>query len=251
MKPEIQIVANAEALYRTAAEEFVRQVREAVPRKGLFTVALSGGSTPKGLYSLLASEATLRGRLPWDKIHIFWGDERHVPPDHRDSNYRMASEAMLSKVSIPPANVHRIKCEDLDASKVADEYEQTLRNFFHLAAGQFPRFELVLLGMGPDGHTASLFPGTDAVREAQRLVLANWVEQFNTYRITLTAPVLNNAACLIFLVSGKEKAEALRAVLEGEAQPDSLPSQLIHPTNGRLLWLVDQSAARSLQRSKG
>ncbi len=246
MKPDIRIVANSEELSRVAATEFVNQAKGAVQAKGTFTVALSGGSTPKSLYTLLADDATLRVAVPWAKVHFFWGDERHVPPDHPDSNYRMAHEAMLSKVPVPPTNVHRIKSEYPEASRAADEYDQRLREFFGLAAEQFPQFDLVLLGMGPDGHTASLFPGTAALHEQTRLVVANWVEKFNTDRITLTPPVLNNAACIIFLVGGEEKAETLQAVLQGEKQPERFPAQLLSPTHGTLLWLVDRPAARLL-----
>ena len=249
-KPDIHIVANAEQLSWAAAEEFVRQAGDAVRARGVFTVALSGGSTPKSLYTLLAreSDASSRAQVPWDKMHVFWGDERHVPPDHPESNYRMAYEAMLAKLPLPAANVHRIKTENPDAGEAADEYEQELRTFFRLAPTQLPRFDLVLLGMGPDGHTASLFPGTGAVHEQTRLVAAPWVEPFQTYRVTLTPPVLNNAACVIFLVSGEDKAETLRTVLEGDYQPDRFPAQTIRPTQGRLLWLVDRAAARLLQR---
>jgi 6-phosphogluconolactonase len=250
VKPDIHIVADARALSWAAAEEFVRQAREAVRARGVFTVALSGGSTPRSLYTLLASEdeASFRAQLPWDEMHFFWGDERHVPPDHPDSNYRMAHEAMLAKVPVPAANVHRIKTENPDARQAADEYEQDLRTFFRLAPTQLPRFDLVLLGMGPDGHTASLFPGTDAVHEQTRLVVAPWVEQFHSYRVTLTPPVLNNAACVTFLVSGGDKAATLRAVLEGDYRSDRFPSQAIRPTQGRLLWLVDRAAAGLLRR---
>ncbi len=244
-KPEIRIVANAEELNRAAAAEFAQRAREAAQRKSLFTVTLSGGSTPKKLYSLLASEQALRAQLPWDQTHFFWGDERHVPPDHPESNYRMANEAMLAKLPVPPANIHRIKSEYQDAKQAADEYEQQLRHFFQLRAGEFPRFDLVLLGMGPDGHTASLFPDTAALRERERLVVANWVAKFNAYRITMTVPVLNQAACVIFLVSGEEKAEMLRTVLRGD-QAELYPSQLIRPVKGELLWLVDAAAARLL-----
>jgi 6-phosphogluconolactonase len=158
----------------------------------------------------------------------------------------MAYEALLSKVPVPATNVHRIKSEYPDAHQAADEYEQELREFFRLEAGQFPRFDLLLLGMGPDGHTASLFPGTAALHEQTRLVVANWVEKFNTYRITLTLPVINNAAHIIFLVSGEEKAETLRAALQSEAQPQRFPVQLVNPAHGTLLWLMDRQAARLL-----
>jgi 6-phosphogluconolactonase len=247
MKPEIEIVTDAEALYQSGAAEFVRQAREAVEAKGTFTVALSGGSTPKGLYALLSTDPTLRAQAPWDNIHMFWGDERHVPPNDAESNYRMAHDAMLSRVPIPLANVHRIKSENPQASQAAEEYEQTLRSFFHLPAGQFPPFDLIFLGLGPEGHTASLFPGTKALHEERRLVVSNWVGKFYTDRITMTPPVLNNAACVIFLVSGEDKALPLKAVLEGHYEPEQLPAQLIRPSRGRLLWLVDQQATRLLQ----
>lgn len=242
---KIRILADPEEIARTAAVEFISRALESVRAKGLFTIVLSGGSTPKGLYSLLASEGKSGShpQLPWDKIHFFWGDERHVPPDHADSNYRMAYETLLSKVAVPPDNVHRIKAENPDADKAAEDYEQELRRFFRLEPKQLPQFDMILLGMGPDGHTASLFPGTEVIYESQRLVAASWVEKLKTYRITLTPPVINNADRVIFLVSGGEKAEVLQSVLQGGYQPKRFPSQIIHPTNGRLLWLVDQSAA--------
>lgn len=248
-KPEIRILADAEALTRAAAEEFVGRAEESVRDTGAFTVALSGGSTPKALFRLLAGEldGAFRRRVPWGSVQVFWGDERHVPPDHPDSNYRMTYDTLLSRVPIPPENIHRIQGEDPDAEKAAEAYEQALGRIFRVAEGQLPRFDLILLGMGPDGHTASLFPGTPALQERKRLVVAQWVEKLQTHRITLTAPVLNNAALVVFLVSGAEKAETLRAVLLGEYQPERLPAQLIRPTDGRLLWLVDRAAARGLR----
>ena len=247
--PEVQVVADAGALTRAAAEEFAHRAEEAVRKAGCFTLALSGGSTPKALFRLLAdgADASFRGRVPWDRLQIFWGDERHVPPDHPDSNYRMAYETLLSRVPVPAENIHRIQAEDPDANSVAESYETTLRQFFGVQEGQLPRFDLILLGMGPDGHTASLFPETPALHERERLVVAQWIATFQTHRITLTPPVLNNAASIIFLVSGEEKAEALRAVLQGRHQPDRFPAQLVRPTHGRLLWLVDKMAARHLR----
>jgi len=247
VQSDIQIVPNADALCRAAAAEVVSSAEAAVRTKGSFTIVLSGGSTPKSLYALLADDASWRARVPWEKTHFFWGDERHVPPDHPDSNYRMSHEAMLSKVPIPAANIHRIKSEYVDAKQAAQEYEQALRTFFQLPVGQSPRFDLVFLGLGPDAHTASLFPGTQALHEPQRLVVANWVGKFDADRITMTAPVLNNAALIVFLVSGEEKTLPLKAVLRGRYEPSQLPAQLIQPRQGRLLWLVDQAAAHLLQ----
>jgi 6-phosphogluconolactonase len=244
MNRDVQVVANAEAIFRAAAQEWIRLAAEAVKARNSFSVALSGGSTPKGLFTLLATDAALRSQAPWEKTHFFWGDERHVPPDHAESNYRMAYEAMLSKVPAPAANVHRIHGEYSNAAQAASEYENELRQFFHLAAGELPRFDLVLLGMGPDGHTASLFPGSAALEERQRMVVSNWVEKFHTDRITFTYPALNNAANVIFLTGGADKTEMLRAVLTGKPQSVPYPSERIQPTHGRLLWLVDEAAAR-------
>jgi 6-phosphogluconolactonase len=243
----LQIVENAEAVSRAAAEMVVSLTLRQLMSKDFFAVTLSGGSTPKSMFATLAHDAALRDRMPWDSVHLFWGDERHVPPDHPDSNYRMASEAMLSKVPVPVENIHRIRAENPDAGKAAEDYEQELRGFFKLEPGQLPAFDCVFLGMGPDGHTASLFPATKALHERKRLVVSNWVDKFQSFRITMTAPVLNNADMVIFLVSGEEKAEPLREVLEGEKQTDRFPSQLIEPTHGKLLWLVDRAAARKLR----
>ena len=244
----IQVVPGPEALSRSAARVVVRQARQSLKARGLFTLSLSGGSTPLGLYGLLAHDPSIRAQLDWGKIHFFWGDERHVPPDHRDSNYRLAKEALLSEVPVPAENIHRIRSENSDAQKAAQEYEQTLRHFFHLGEGEFPRVDLVLLGMGTDGHTAYLFPGTEALFERRRLVVANWVKKYEAYRITLTLPVFNRAAFVLFLVTGEEKAETLHLVLEGKGEEEPFPVQFIRPSQGRLLWLVDQGAAHRLQR---
>ncbi len=244
---EVQVKADLDELSRAAASEVLRQARRAVQAKGLFFLALSGGSTPKSLYALLADDSSFRAEVPWDKTHFFWGDERHVPPEHPESNYRMAQEVLLSKVPLPSENIHRINAGNPNAQRAAEEYEETLRAFFCLRPGEFPRFDLVLLGMGADGHTASLFPGTEALRERKRMVVANWVEKLHAHRITMTLPVFNRAAMVLFLVSGGEKAETLRRVLEGRRGKDPFPSLLIRPTQGRLLWLVDQDAGRFLK----
>jgi 6-phosphogluconolactonase len=241
---EIRTLSTPQELFAAAAELVVRTANEAVAQRGRFTIALSGGSTPKSLYNLLATNA--RTSLPWDRMFFFWGDERHVPPTDPDSNYRMADEAMLSKIPVAAANVFRIPAENPDADAAAEAYEQTLRKFFALSAGQFPRFDLILLGLGPDGHAASLFPQTAALQEKSRLVVANLVEKFKTHRITLTLPVLNAARCVAFLVSGTNKAEALREVLEGTAPAEEYPSKLVSPAEGTLIWLVDRAAASAL-----
>jgi 6-phosphogluconolactonase len=239
IQPELRIFDGPTDLFNAAANEFSTLATAAVKDHGRFSVALSGGSTPRNLYQLLASNAF--SNLPWDKTYFFFGDERHVPPDHSDSNYRMAKDALLWKV--PEPNVFRIHAEQ-DAEAAARDYEQTLRTFFKLQPGEFPRFDLVFLGLGPDGHTASLFPGSAALNENSKLVVANWAEQVKSYRITLTFPVLNHAACVIFLACGPDKAGILREVLENKSA--NLPSQRVLPLDGRLIWMVDRAAVSSL-----
>jgi 6-phosphogluconolactonase len=239
---EVRVFPNAAELAGAAADEISFCIRRTLRDGDRFTWALSGGSTPRDLYRLLASDP-YRDRLPWHAVHFFWSDERHVPPDHSESNYRMAREAMLDAVPVPPGNLHRIATEEPDAQRAAVRYEVELRSFFASASGEWPRFDLVLLGLGKDGHTASLFPGSAAVREHERLVVAPWVEELDAYRITLTLPVLSHARRVLFLASGGEKAEALRAVIEGERDPDLYPAQAVE---GNRLWLVDRAAARLL-----
>ncbi len=245
LPPEIRIVADADALARASAEEFRQAVDSAVGARGQAAVALSGGSTPRLLYRLLAGDAD-RDRIPWARVHFFFGDERHVPPEDPESNYRMAFEAMLQRAPVPQGNIHRIRGEAPEAKAAASDYERDLTRHFRLRAGEFPRFDLALLGLGADGHTASLFPGTRALREERRLAVANWVGKLDTTRITLTAPVFNHAACVLFLVSGQDKAIPLKSVLQGAHEPEQLPAQLIHPDRGRLLWLADRAAASRL-----
>jgi 6-phosphogluconolactonase len=244
--PDVRILTNIDAIAKRAAQDFLQSATQAVSEKGSFTVALSGGSTPKALYSLLASDTALRSQLPWDKMYMYFGDERSVGPDHADSNFRMATETMLSTVPIKPEQVFRIKGEYKDTERAAQEYEQVLRTSFKIADGQFPRFDLVFLGIGNEGHTASLFPGTKALHETKRLAVRNWVGKLYTNRITLTAPAINNAARVIFMVTGADKALALKGILEGPHEPDQLPAQLIQPPNGNLVWLVDTVAGGML-----
>jgi len=244
---EVRILPDAAAITRRAAELFVQAAQEAVAESDSFTVALSGGSTPKSLYSLLAEDSALRAQFPWGRTHFFFGDERHVPPDHPDSNFRMANEALFCKAMVKPSRITRIKGEYADSEKAAIEYEQALRGYFIIEKGEFPRFDLVLLGMGDEGHTLSLFPGTKALHApADRIAVRNWVGKLNTERITLTAPVINQASRVIFLVTRADKAPALKAVLEGPYEPEQLPAQLIQPAHGKLLWLVDQAAGALL-----
>jgi 6-phosphogluconolactonase len=244
--PDVRILTNIDAIAKRAAQDFVQSATQAVSEKGSFTVALAGGSTPKALYSLFANDAALRSQVPWDKMYVYFGDERSVGPDHADSNFRMATETMLSKVPLKPEQVFRIKGEYKDTEKAAQEYEQVLRTSFKIAEGQFPRFDLVFLGIGNEGHTASLFPGTKALHETKRLVVRNWVGKLYTNRITLTAPAINSAARVIFMVTGADKTLALKGVLEGPYEPEQLPAQLIQPPNGKLFWLVDTVAGGML-----
>jgi len=244
---EVRRLTTPQDLFQAAAEEVIRVAKAAVAERGRFTIALSGGSTPRNLYTLIAANASTS--LPWAQIFFFWGDERHVPPTDPESNYRMAQETLLSKVPVPAANIFRILGENPDASAAAEAYEQTLRKFFVPAAGEFPRFDLILLGMGPDGHTASLFPETAALQEKSRLVVANWVEKLNTSRISLTLPVLNAARQVAFLVGGADKAVVLHEVMEGNAPGEKYPSRLVRPSEGKLIWFVDRAAASDLSPS--
>jgi 6-phosphogluconolactonase len=250
MTQDIRIVDNAAGLHAAAADVFALAVADAASARPECAVALSGGSTPRGLYALLADDPARRARVPWKRIRFFWGDERHVPPDHPDSNFRLAHEVLLSRVEVSGDQVWRIRGEYPDARRAADEYEQDLRRAFRLAPGQRPRFDLVLLGLGSDGHTASLFPGSAALTEQERLVVAVRAGSTSPERITLTAPVLNDAALVVFLVQGAEKAAALRAVLEEPRDPDRWPAQLVQPRDGRLLWIVDRAAAAMLGRAR-
>ena len=223
------IFADPTELARGAAELFVAEQPE--------TVALSGGSTPKLMFQMLADQ--FRDDVPWDKIHFFWSDERHVPPDDPESNYRMANETLLSHVN---GIVHRIPSENPDAAAAANEYEQTL---VEVTKQTLPRLDLIFLGLGTDGHTASIFPGSEVLHETKRLVAAPYVEKFNSYRITMTLPLLNNGATVVFLVSGAEKAEIVKAVLEGE---NKYPAQAVKPTEGELIWMLDKEAAAYLSK---
>jgi 6-phosphogluconolactonase len=241
---DIIICQDLGDLSRRAALEFVRLANESVSLSGRFVVALSGGSTPKELYSLFASPE-FRDQIAWPQVHLFWGDERCVPPNHPESNYRMVLETLLSKVPIPKANVYRMKGEETPQA-AADEYELTLRRFFRLSDDHLPRFDLILLGLGEDGHTASLFPGSYALHETKRLVTAPYVDRLRSYRLCLTLPGLNQAANVFFLVAGENKAGVLRNVLQGRDGSESLPARLIQPQRGRLVWFVDHDAASLL-----
>jgi 6-phosphogluconolactonase len=240
--PQVRIFASLDELFRGAAEVFCQLGSAAIRERGRYTVALSGGSTPRGLHQQLAT--AFSNQLPWEKVFFFWGDERHVPPDFPESNFRMAKETLLSKLPIPEQNIFRMHGELPDAEQAAARYQEVLRDFFKPAAREFPRLDFNLLGMGPDGHTASLFPGTKGLEENQRWVIGNWVPQHDTWRITLTYPVINSSRVVMFLISGESKAEMVRKALKDPAA--NLPCQGIRPTSGDLMWYLDKGAGAKL-----
>jgi 6-phosphogluconolactonase len=242
---KIQVYPDAEAVSHAAAAYFVRLSRQAVARQGFFTVVLSGGSTPKRVHELLA-QAPYRDQVDWQKVHVFWGDERCVPLDHPQSNAKMAFDTLLNHVPVPREQIH-VMAGELPPAQSAAQYEAVLLNYF---PDGMPVFDLLFLGMGDDGHTASLFPGTVALQEKTHWVKDNYVEKLNTYRITLTAPAINQADAIVFLVAGAGKAQVLHEVLEGPYQPERLPSQLIRPANCEAFWLIDTAAAANLKTNQ-
>ena len=234
--PEIKVVPNSAAVAVEGAERFVDAAGRAIDQGGRFSVALSGGNTPKAMFELLAQEP-YRSQVIWEKVEIYFGDERCVPPDSDQSNYRMAREALLRNVPIPGDNIYRIRGE-IAPQEAAIEYGQLLKEKFGEGG-----LDLVMLGMGPDGHTASLFPGTEALHETKHRVVANFVPKLNAWRVTMTAPFINRAAAVMFLIEGAEKAGRLSEVLEGPRDPERLPSQLIAPRDGKLIWILDTAVA--------
>ena len=236
----IRRFASADDLQRGAAEIIVRILDDTIAFRGVASLSLSGGSTPKAIYELLA-HGEFRSSVEWTKVHVFWGDERCVPPSHPESNYRMACESMLDTVRIPKSNIHRIPAEKTP-DQAAESYERELKSFFGNTS--LPRFDLMLLGMGDDGHTASLFPGTSILDEHTRLVANVFVAKLKVHRVSLTYPVINNSESILILVSGSGKAAMLRDVIAGH--PDRYPIQRVDPTHGSLLWLVDEDAASRL-----
>jgi 6-phosphogluconolactonase len=247
LKVDYVVVPDSKALAARAAEQFTQVAEKAVSERGRARIAISGGSTPKAAFQLLAdSSQPWRTRMPWEKLELFWVDERCVPPDQADSNYRMTREAMLDYVPLRPEQVHRMEGE-LDPQVAASRYESLLRNAFRLEGAESPRFDLVQLGMGPDGHTASLFPHTEAIHEMGRLAVANHVpQQKDSWRLTLTWPVINQASSIFFLIGGTDKAPVLKEVFTGPTDPERLPSQLIWPASGILTLILDQAAAALL-----
>jgi 6-phosphogluconolactonase len=246
VKHDVKVFANLEEMSWTAAAAFEDLSRLKTSQGKIFSAALSGGLTPRLLYQFLGGRELL-GRIPWKNIQLFQVDERCVPPDHPDSNYRMIRESLLQNADIPSENFHRMQAEQADLEQAARDYAHELARVLQPQNGDRPRLDIVFLGMGPDGHTASLFPGTPALDEQTVWVRPNLVERLGMQRLTMTLPLLNAAAHLIFLVAGADKAETLRKVLEGP--PQQLPAQRIHPVDGSLSWFVDEAAARKLGRA--
>jgi 6-phosphogluconolactonase len=241
MNQRIKIFPSRETLNQAAAEYFIMVARKSIQDHGIFSAALSGGSTPEPVYRILGSLEKEK-QIDWDNIHLFWGDERCVPPDHPDSNYRMVRKALLDHIRIPEENIHRVPAE-YEPHLAAQTYEAKLRDFFK---GDFPQIDLVFLGMGDDGHTASLFPHSAGLKEEDRWFIENYAPIMNTWRLTLSKNAINAARHIAVLVVGESKAGMLVDVLEGDHQPDDKPIQLIDPKNGQMVWFLDQAAAKKL-----
>jgi 6-phosphogluconolactonase len=241
----IKVFPDIKALNNFAAEKFVEIGRQTIDKRGQFTVALSGGSTPKALFQTLSDEK-FKDKIDWSRTFFFFGDERNVLPDDAESNFRMANENLFEPLKINSQNIFRWQTELENPQKVAENYEQTIENFFKLGENEFANFDLVFLGMGADGHTASLFPFTDALKESDKNAVGNYVEKLKTMRFTLTFPVINNAQNVFFLIKGADKSEALKQVLEGKFEPEKFPSQNVKPLSENIFWLCDAEAAAEL-----
>jgi 6-phosphogluconolactonase len=237
MKKNIHIYPNKEKLVAATTERVVDSIEKAIAENGLCNVALAGGNTPGGVYSMLATNH-YQDRVDWNKLHFFWGDERMVSPEHQDSNYRMVRETLLDHVAIPDSNVHRIWGE-IAPEQAAEEYSSLLNNHFKT---DLPRFDIILLGLGEDGHTASLFPETDAVEEGERHAVAVFVPKLDTWRVTLTLPVLNAASEIYFLVSGRSKSDIIQRIMSIKQPSKEFPATMVNPANGELHWMLDSEA---------
>lgn len=239
MTKYLEILDDQSELVKRAIKIVTGRIEEAIAKRGICTIALAGGSTPKPLYEKLAAH-----QLPWENIHIFWGDERYVPADHPDSNQRMARQAWLDRIEIPAANIHPIPTTIQDPQQDAAFYDQALRDFFQVSVGQMPVFDIILLGMGDDGHTASLFPRTDALEVSDRLVTVG--NKDGEPRITFTVPLINAAHTIIFLIAGQSKQDALQKIFHEPVDGRDYPSKLIAPNQGVLWWLLDATAGDRL-----
>lgn len=247
-EPIITVVEGGRALAEEGAERFRDLAQEAIQDRGRFRVALSGGSTPIAMFGRLAAPP-YRDQIDWGALDVFWSDERTVPPDHEECNFRQANEALVRLVPIPDENVHRMRGEATDPHEAARSYEETIRSVFATGPDETPAFDLILLGIGADGHTASLFPNTDALDERERLVVANAVPQLQTARLTMTVPLLNAARNVLVLVRGESKAKAVQQSIDGGWDPSETPAQLLRDADGRVEWLLDPPAAGLLNRA--
>lgn len=247
LSPNVSVVVSrdTEDAYPLAAQTIVDAARQAVEARGKFTIALSGGSTPKKLYELLASPQWA-AKMPWDKTEFFWGDERYVPASDPNSNYYMTQQAMLERAKVPTANVHRVKTEEADPGRAAELYEQEIRRVVPAAPDGLPQFDLVLLGLGANGHTASLFPYQPALHEKTKLVVAEYIDEVKMTRVTMSPPLINAARQIAFVALGSDKATVVRDVVTGVFDPERLPAQLVRPANGNVLWIIDPAAAEKL-----
>lgn len=241
----LQVLKNLDEISRITAEKFIEIGNQAIKKNGRFAVALAGGTTPQNLYQILASD-DFKDRIDWENVFFFFGDERDVSPMSAMSNFKSANDFLFKPLKISPRNVYRWQTEIINAAEVAETYQRTLIRFFKLSNGEFPRFDLILLGMGDDGHTASLFPHTKAIRENSKIGVAHFVEKLDALRLTLTFPTINNAANVIFTISGENKAKALKEVLEGDFNPEKFPAQNVKLTDGNIFWFVDKKASEFL-----
>ncbi|MUL35939.1 6-phosphogluconolactonase [Gloeocapsopsis dulcis] len=237
---KIEVLSDKSALIERSLHLTVTKMTTAIAERGVCTIALSGGSTPKPLYEAIAAQ-----QLPWEKIHVFWGDERYVPPNDLNSNQLMARQAWLDRVNLPEENIHPIPTDEVEPTVAASKYEEHLQTFFQISSGEFPRFDIILLGMGDDGHTASLFPHTEALQARGLITVGNKQDEL---RITFTVPLINHARCVMFVVAGADKKSALAQVFATDADDFSYPSRLIQP-QGELWWLLDRDAGEELQVS--
>lgn len=242
----VNIFADLDALSEAAAEEFVRLAGEFIKENGRFTVVLSGGTTPMKMYEILSSEE-FRKKVDWKKIYFFFVDERDVSPASDQSNFKHASENFFKPVGIEPSQIIRWQTEIIDAAGVAAQFETTIRKFFKLSNDEYPVFDLIFLGLGADGHTASLFPHSKALTNSKNIGVANLIDKFRAYRLTMTFPVINQAKNVIFMVSGEEKSESLSKVFQGESDIDKFPAQGVAPKDGDLKWFVDEAAAANFK----
>jgi 6-phosphogluconolactonase len=242
MKPEIVIVPDFAGVTRRTAELFTEAAERSIASKGRFSAALSGAATPQAFHRLL-SEPPFRGRIDWTKTHLFFGDERAVPADDPECNYRMARESLISRVPIPPGNVHRMPADRPDLAAAASEYEAEIRS---VIGGTVPVFDLIHLGIGEDGHTASLFPGGPALAESKRLVVESYAESLKSWRMTFTLPLINRADCVLFMADGRRKTDAVRRALTEDGDP--VPARFVRPESGKLIWILDKEASAGLEK---